>query len=87
MKFALLITLFLFACAPVIKTEYVTVEVPVRCGIEKPARPVKDNDTALAVIDLIAYTRKLEVVLNACASLGAPLGASDPDPVSGTRDK
>jgi hypothetical protein len=65
-RFITLFAIFCCACAPIVKTEYITVAVPVRCEIELPLRPVKDNDTVLAVIDLIAYTRKLEVVLQAC---------------------
>jgi hypothetical protein len=56
------------ACVkPIVEYQYV--EVPVRCDIERPARPAKDNDTALAVIDLITYTRKLEITLNACTEV------------------
>jgi hypothetical protein len=68
MKLIILISIVcLFgACAKPPIVEYKYVNVPVRCDIGRPARPAKDNDTALAVIDLIAYTRKLEITLNAC---------------------
>jgi hypothetical protein len=59
---------FLYGChhpSPVVEYKYV--DVPVKCTVEVPARPTKDSDTALAVIDLIAYTRQLEIVIEACS--------------------
>jgi hypothetical protein len=64
----------LTACAPVIKTEYVTVEVPVRCEVERPERPEKSDNPLTGLIDILAYTRKLEVTLDACMDAPAREG-------------
>jgi hypothetical protein len=64
------------ACAPVIKTEYVTVEVPVRCEMERPERPEKSDNPLTGLIDILAYTRKLEVTLDACTDTPARGGGN-----------
>jgi hypothetical protein len=57
----------LTACAHAVKTEYIKVSVPVRCEIEIPERPKKQSEPLLTLTDILSYTRKLEIVLNACA--------------------
>jgi hypothetical protein len=54
-------------CATKTVTEYITVEVPVKCSIEIPAKPVKeDKDITLTVIDVLEYAKKLETALKGC---------------------
>jgi hypothetical protein len=70
MRFLTLLSLFILllisACAPVAKTEYVILEVPVRCDIQPPSRPEKSADPLLTLVDVLAYTLKLEAALKAC---------------------
>jgi hypothetical protein len=58
--------LVLLGCAPVVHTEYITVAVPVRCETEKPARPVKQANLPLSLIDMVEYVRLLEIALDTC---------------------
>jgi hypothetical protein len=58
--------LCLAGCAPATVTEYVYISVPVRCEIERPVPPQRQEDALLTLIDILSYTRKLEVALNAC---------------------
>jgi hypothetical protein len=61
---------FLTGCAPVIKTEYITVKVPVRCEAERPERPIKQTDPILGLIDILEYTALLEIALDECGEGG-----------------
>jgi hypothetical protein len=60
---------YVSGCAPAstdAATSYRLLEVPVPCDARKPEKPLKDDDTLIALINALAYAEELEIVLDLC---------------------
>ena len=70
MKIFLIIcnAIFLVACSkePIVRTEYKTVNVPVKCTEAMPSKPRYIKGNLKSARDLMAYYKKCELILIKC---------------------
>jgi hypothetical protein len=60
---------YVSGCAPACPeaaTSYRLLEVPAPCDARKPEKPLKDDDTVIALINALTYTEELEITLDSC---------------------
>lgn len=56
--------------APMVRTEYKDVLVPIKCKVSLPAKPKFDSSNMQSAVELAKYYQTCEALLKECANVG-----------------